>query len=249
MNSKLILIPILFLTTSAFAGNWFVGVNGGANSTMDTSTGDLPMARESFLFNDQRIEDYQIFFDLVNVQGLTLQEALELRKDLNLLKLKYSTGWNIDISGGYKYKNIIFGLMWKNITAFYKSINGEGQLQGRPTMGWASGNSSGKTKINTFLIFSEYEILKLKFKKIVPVVGLGIGFTAKTTEILNFETKKATQDQINFAYQGKIGVNYNINNQLQINIESVFFGTSRIKATNNYFKQIQLNMGVRYMFD
>ena len=97
MYSKLILITALFFTTNAFAGKWFVGVNGGGNVTKSSPVGDLPMAREEFQVaaykTSDRAEFESIIVSIVN-QGKTYDEALAAASHLISLKMEYDIGTN-----------------------------------------------------------------------------------------------------------------------------------------------------------
>jgi opacity protein-like surface antigen len=252
MSSKLIFITVLFFTTNIFAGNWFVGINGGGNVTRKTPVGDLPMAREEFGVNnigrDDLSESSRIIVDVIN-QGKTFKEALEAISHLNKVQLNYKNGFNLSLSAGYHLSNLDFGLLWKYTSIRYKSIHAVADGEDEPIFYWVNGLGSGKTILNSFMGFVEYNIHRIKFYGAVPVVGAGVGFSMAEDKLtINSETAK--RNQAVFAYQIKAGVNYNFNDNWQASVETVFFGTSKVDATNNYIKSWQfINLGVRYLIN
>lgn len=250
MYSKLILITCLFFTTNVFASNWFVGVSGGGNVTRKTPVGDLPMAREEFFINAYRKSDSQEFEDIaINIinRGGTRAEYLAAAKHLMVLQLHYSAGWHIGINGGYKMNNFIISLKLNYKQMSYDSIKDDDA--GQNILGWDDDGVAGESRFIYGIISGEYILPIINSIKIEPVLGMGLG-VARTTDMLKDADKKAERSQNIFAYEIKLGINYNFNKNLQGNIGSSFFGTSKIKATNNYLKQWQfINIGVRYFFN
>lgn len=241
----------LLITSSVFADGFFIGANVGGNLTMSSPVGDLPMAREEFEFQGFTTDDLmtagQIMMNITN-NGGTGKEALEAVKHLLALKLKYSAGVNININAGYAYKFLNVGVNWFYIRMSYDSINISAD-DDTVHPAWSFKNGSGKTVLNAFMLFGEYKITQLAIHNFTPVVGGSAGF-ANAQEALTIDSVTAKRDQNVFAYQIKLGANYKFTDNWYGNVETAFFGTSKIKATNTSLKQWQfINIGVRYLFN
>ena len=250
MRNKIILLTLLVFSVSSYA-SWFVGGNVGGNITRDTGVGDLPMAREEFGVNAFKDSD-RLRVESIGAQilanGGNNNDVLHAIKDLMVLRMVYDYGWNFNVYGGYGFKNINVGVKWNYINSPYKAINKVADGKESVSSFWdgAYGSKEGMI-INSFLVFFEYEIEKMRYYRLIPLVGVGLGF-GRTADRLISSQKDVTRRQTVFAYEFKIGANYSFTNKFQAILETVFFGTSEVKATNNKIKQFQLNLGARYRF-
>jgi opacity protein-like surface antigen len=254
MAKKLVLVTgLLLISLNVFAGNWFVGGNFGWNKTYETPAGDLPMLREEFGGNfvsaSNSAEAKKIYAQVL-ASGGTDGQALEAIKHLISMRIKYKVSWNFDIYGGYKIQNIGFGLSFKYISSPYETINNVDDNRETTYMFWngAYGTKEGMT-IKSLIAFVNYEIMQLNFDKFTPFIECGIG-GARTADRLISTTKDVTRNQNVFAYAIKAGLNYKFTENWNANIETVFFGTTKVDATNNYVKNWQfINIGVKYLFN
>ena len=163
-----------------------------------------------------------------------------------VLQLRYKYGWNAGAEVGYKIKDMAIILNLNYSEMKYQSITDD--HTGEDAVGWGS-DVSGKSRFIYSLVSGEYILPIIDNKYIHPFVSLGIGF-ARSTDVIKDSKKEVDRSQIVFAYKFKVGINYNFTRQLQANIGTSFFGTSKIKATDHYLKQWQfINLGVRWVFN
>ena len=209
------------------------------------------MAREEFgvnNFKDSDIPEYRrIVAEVIN-RGGTRKDWLAALSHLISLKLKFKSGYNIKLHGGYKFQDINTGISWQYISFNYENITSVDDNSESIYGFWDPANMSGKTTISTYLAFIDYDLKILQFYRFMPVVGFGLGI-AHVNDELTANSVTAKRDQNVFAYQFKAGLNFSITKNLSTSLTGVFLGTSEIKATNNKLKQGQLNLGVKWIFN
>ena len=238
MIKKIILLSGLIFTSSVFAEGFFIGLNGGGNVTRKTSVGDLPMAREEFDINAfDRKDNDELLRNRMN--GGTLADVAHLMRT----QLIYSTGWIAGIDIGYQFEH--FKLLFN---AGYSQMKYDDIRDVADNQSALDEDNTGETNLWTGLVMGEYVLPVFNSSALEPVVGVGAG-VSRVQDVLTDEGITAKRQQIIFAYKIKAGINYNFTKQVQGSITTDFFGTGKIKATNNAIKQWQfIKLGVRWMF-
>ncbi|MFO1083169.1 MAG: OmpA family protein [Reyranellaceae bacterium] len=134
-----------------------------------------------------------------------------------LLNVYPQTGWLVGGSIGYDFVGPRVEL-----EGVYRSNNGTLQVAPVGFQNLTAGFNNQQTAImaNAFYDF-------MAGGPIVPYIGAGLGIAFVNASALGGNTSST-----NFAYQGMVGVGYNINPELRINLEGRYYGTTSPTVNN-----------------
>ncbi|MBS0358125.1 MAG: porin family protein [Proteobacteria bacterium] len=150
-------------------------------------------------------------------------------------KLTYnSAGWDIGGALGYKYGPMRYEGEVAYQNTGYKSLNGVSN-KSRTSVVDVMGN-----------VYYDFDQINDTF---VPYLGVGIGY-AHLSNGVNVNNGTTTSNTDNrFAYQGIVGFNINLTENVAANIDYRYFGTSNAKNfSGNIFQNNIFNAGLTYYF-
>ena len=157
-------------------------------------------------------------------------------------------GFSADGGIGYDFGAIRTELTYVYGRSSLDKVHASGEVDGEEFSGTSS-RASGNLNQNSVFV-SAY--LDIPFGKWVPYIGGGLGYTNLSTPSFTInDTRFGSGNQGALGWQGKLGLAYAVNWNLDIYAEGVYAGASGI-STDNFdfqsFNEYGAKLGFRYRF-
>ncbi|PIQ43034.1 MAG: hypothetical protein COV52_07610 [Gammaproteobacteria bacterium CG11_big_fil_rev_8_21_14_0_20_46_22] len=153
----------------------------------------------------------------------------------------YKLGWNAQLAAGYRFTQhwrTAFAVTYlRNSTDKVTSTN-NGQLNGGHASAW------------TYMLNGYYDITT--GTALTPYFGLGLGAARVSTDY-HYDGNYDHTDTA-FAYQGILGLSYNVKHNVSVFGEFRHIGTAKIESkyegqkVEGYYQNNLLDIGIRYLF-